>query len=536
MIGSGERWHVAIAALFLATLFAVSITPIKSYDYFWHLATGNWILDHGSLPETDPFTVSSDAVEWIDGEWAFQIAAAVVDRSGGATATSMARGLCVALIFAIGFASVRRRADPAMGLFVIAVSMWGADHRLTTRPETIATLFLAAALWIVLERKPDSTGLCMYAVLTVVWMANHPSALLAPLLAGMVLTGRFVGGERGRPIAWRVGVVAASGLALLINPWGLEGVLAPLRLASLVGSGRFVNSEWTATRFADFPLVYFSVAAVVILIVWRRSWKQEAARLLIFAFFAALAFRYVRNQGFFFAALPFLVGPMIPVTLRPFARRAIGMATVLTLCAIVWKHGGMRSGIDQGQFPVAAVAHLEHLGLEGNIYNPDQLGGYLVWSFYPERRVLTDGRNELHASYIDEYSRARLDQRAWNALIDRYELTLAVDEYHRESMDVVDAVTGKHTSMPASLIYFPRSKWALIGFDDVAMVFARRDSFDPALIEGIEFATLVPDGKIPFVDTSKETIDAAKTEIDRARLVFGRQRSIERIVRMLGGR
>jgi len=534
MSGPDERRRTALTGLLFAVLLAISITPIRSYDYFWHLATGHWILDHKALPETDPFSVSSDQVRWIDGEWLFQMTAAGVDRLGGTTATSIVRGACVALVFLIGFVAMARRADPGVSLFVTAVVMWGADHRLTTRPETVATLFLVAALWLLFEREPDGRGVALYAALTVIWMANHPSALLAPAVAGLALVGRFVAGERGRQLGWRVAMVAGSGFALLVNPWGLEGVLAPLRLASLVGSGTFVNTEWLPTRFADFPLVYVATIATVVLFVLRRGWKEQTAHILIFAFFAALAFRYVRNQGFFFAALPFVVANSLPSIVRQRVRNVVGAATVVLLAGLVWKHEGVRVGVDPDQFPVASVARLRELGLEGNIYNPDQLGGYLIWSFYPERRVVTDGRNELHRTYIEEYAKARLDQRAWNALIDRYALDLAVDEYHRETMDVVDAVTGERKTMPASLIYFPRSQWALIGFDDVAMVFARRDSFEASRLAQLEFSVLVPDGRIPFIDTTPETIERARHEIRRARELFGDQTSIVRIEAMLG--
>lgn len=536
MIESGQRRRFAIAGAFLAIVLAISITPIRSYDYFWHLATGNWILDQGKLPETDPFSVSSDETRWIDGAWLFQVGAAVVDRVGGTEATSVARGVVVALIFTIGLATLLRRVHPVMALFVASVAMWGADHRLTTRPETIATLFLVAALWILLEWKPDARGVVAYGLLTVLWMSSHPSALLAPAVGGLVLAGRFVAGERGRDLVMRGALVAVSGVALLANPWGLEGILAPLRLASLVGSGRFVNIEWTATRPIDFPLVYLVAIAIVALFVVRGEWKEQSARLLIFAFFAMLAFRFVRNHGLFFAAVPFVVSPLVGMDLKTRVRTLLALATSLLLCGLVWMHGGIRVGVDARQFPVASASYLKKLGLEGNIYNPDQLGGYLIWTFYPERRVVTDGRNELHVTYIEEYAKARLDQLAWNALIDKYEITLAVDEYHRESMDVVDAVTGERRKLPVSLIYFPRARWALIGFDDVAMVFARRDAFEAEVIEELELRTLVPDGAIPIVDTSPETMARARAEVVRARELFGRHESIERIAAMLGVR
>ena len=75
---------------------------------------------------------------------------------------------------------------------------------------------------------------------------------------------------------------------------------------------------------------------------------------------------------------------------------------------------------------------------------------------------------------------------------------------------------------------------ALVAFDDTALVFLRRDSFDAGFLERIEFRTLVPDGAIPMIDRSPETIELAKEEIRRARETFGTQRSIVRIAVLLG--
>jgi hypothetical protein len=56
-------------------------------------------------------------------------------------------------------------------------------------------------------------------------------------------------------------------------------------------------------------------------------------------------------------------------------------------------------------------------------------------------------------------------------------------------------MTGAHQQAPASLAYWPRKEWALIGYDDVAMVFARRGAFAPETIKGLEEKGVVPDAR-----------------------------------------
>jgi len=48
--------------------------------------------------------------------------------------------------------------------------------------------------------------------------------------------------------------------------------------------------------------------------------------------------------------------------------------------------------------------------------------------------------------------------------------------------------------MPASLAYWPRRDWALIAYDDVSMVLARRAAFPRETVERMECKEKVPDG------------------------------------------
>ena len=520
--------------LLFALLAVASVAPIRSYDFYWHLATGRWIAEHRALPATDPFSISSDALRWVDGEWLFQLGAWGVVATGGESAVSIARGALVAAIFLVVLLAAAREAGFGMAALVAAIGLWGANHRLTARPESVATLLLVLIL-VILLRPLGKWSAIAFVALVVLWINIHPSALIAPALAGLAGVGFLVGGgATGRAGCLKRWMLAAAGsAALLVNPWGLEGVVAPLRLAKLAGSGLFLNMEWSPTRLADFPLLFLVAPVALVLLLATRERRVLAPRTIVLAFLGFLAFRYVRNHGFFYAALPLLVAPALP---RPVSLRlplpAIAAAAIVA--GVVVTQGGIATGPDPLRFPVAAVARLAELGLEGNVYNPDQLGGYLIWRFYPERRVVTDGRNELHLTWIREYDKARGDSRAWQALVAKYRLTLAVEEYRRESMEVLDATTGERRRVPASLVYFPRERWALVAFDDVGLVFARRDAHDRALLEREEYRALVPDAAMPLVDERPETAALARREIARARAQFGRQEVIERMARIVG--
>ena len=53
------RWldlpHFFTIAIFLTMLIA-AIQPVTDPDFWWHITTGNWILDHHTVPHQDLYT------------------------------------------------------------------------------------------------------------------------------------------------------------------------------------------------------------------------------------------------------------------------------------------------------------------------------------------------------------------------------------------------------------------------------------------------------------------------------------------------
>lgn len=488
-----------LAALALFVLVAIAaLGPIRSYDYFWQLAAGHWIVDHHALPKADPLALASEQKEWIDGEWLWQAAAYVAHNAGGDEAMSIYHALFVGAIFAVAF--LFTESDIGIALALCALAFAGASDRLGVRPATDAALFTVVAIGLLSSRWRYVP--IAYAALTILWINVHPSALLAPLLA---------------LIAMRWIAAGASAVALLINPYGWKAIAAPFELSALIRKGEFVNAEWLPSPFATFPLLYITIAALVLVFLATKEKRANLWRMAMFVLLAALAVRYVRNQGLYFAALPLLVPPV-----RKLSRTLSMGFAIAALVPLGWamQRYDHSTGADPAYFPLHAVAKLKSYALPGNIYNVDQFGGLLEWTFYPQRRTLTDGRNELFAQFIADDATAHRDSRAWHAMIARYDVALSVDEYAREKIEVVDVQSNERRMLPASLVRYRRRDWALIAFDDVAMVFARRDKFPAEVLERIEYRWLVPDDPhIRFIND--EVRNAARAEVARAKRELG---------------
>src|ERR1700730_15990021 len=74
-------------------------------DIFWHLVTGQWMVDHHQIVSQDLFTFTVAGKQWIDPEYTTEIIVALVNKLGGLTLGSLAFG---AVSFA-GFLLIWRR-------------------------------------------------------------------------------------------------------------------------------------------------------------------------------------------------------------------------------------------------------------------------------------------------------------------------------------------------------------------------------------------------------------------------------------------
>src|SRR4051812_35934938 len=273
------------AAGFLVLAAVAALAPIRSYDYFWHLTTGRWIVDHHSIPRFDPLTVASAHVPWINGEWLYEIVLYALHGIGGDAGISIMSALLAAAIFATGFVLAARDQDLGVALLVAAVAFAGASDRLGVRPAAAAALLIVIAIGLLGSRLRLVPLTIAYACVTIVWINVHPSALLAPVLALISMLQekeketrqRAAGGPAGEPPALRAAalrgmiVAAGSAIALLVNPYGWNAIVAPLRLTSEIRSGAFVNAEWLPSSFAFFPLLYVTIGAAVLLFIGTRE-------------------------------------------------------------------------------------------------------------------------------------------------------------------------------------------------------------------------------------------------------------------------
>ncbi len=132
--------------------------------------------------------------------------------------------------------------------------------------------------------------------------------------------------------------------------------------------------------------------------------------------------------------------------------------------------------------------------LEGRLYNDVRFGGWLILHGYPERQVFLDDRNEIHEPLLKEIWEifGRSDVRGWEDLLDRWQIDTVLLRYH-EPIRVTNPDGEDLGRRGFSTLWFRHERWAMVYWDDVAMVLVRRSSVPEGLLAEREYRLVHPD-------------------------------------------
>ncbi len=242
--------HALALAMFAICAFSPAV--LNDGDTWSHIATGDWILAHQSVPHADPFTFSVAGKPWTAHEWLSELLLALAYRAGGFIGVSLLTGLAAA---AAMFVVMRRVAKdlggpalPAVG--VIALIMLAPS--LLARPHILALPIFALYVDALFAARAENRAPPLAAALLMTLWANlHGGfafglALVAPFALEAVVAAN-VGQRTAAARDWAL-FGAASLVAAAVNPFGIEGLLFPVRLMGLHALAQI--NEWGPESFA----------------------------------------------------------------------------------------------------------------------------------------------------------------------------------------------------------------------------------------------------------------------------------------------
>ena len=481
-------------ALVFGIFFSFSFKKIENSDFGFYLAIGNYIQEEKALPRVEKYSYWAEGEEnkivaWLSF-WIFYLLYAGFGYEGLTVFRSFVFGLLGCFVVLSIF---RKKgypfSDPTFRFFCIAATivflMAGIQMRLFVRAEMFAYLILSAYLTVVpvaLESTEFWRRKSFYLlfVLQTLWTNLHLSFLVGLVYAGLFLFDRW----------WRQGLSlrgAGAGvmpllclsLGTLFNPQGLR--IYDYFFGLVLGGEVNHILEWRPL-FQDFSLYsqeafYLYAGAGAAFYFYLRNDFFSALTLVFFGF---LAVKANRNLPMYTLVAAPLICPVcyeilrelkgrIPMSLRK-AYAVLGLTAILFMGVHIRERLNFRlygKGLSFEEYPLEAIRFIREHELKGRMFNDFSLGGFLMWTLYPDYQVFIDGRTQVYGvDRLKTYRRLVVDPDRWESLLRRYDIQFAVAVYP-------EIFKGQVVNNTAPL--FPPDLWSLVYFDRNAIVLVRKD-------------------------------------------------------------
>jgi hypothetical protein len=485
-----NQWKVRLSASFIA--FIIASTAIVAFgsravlqdpDTFWHIRTGQWILQNATVPTVDVFSHTVYGRNWIANDWLADVIFATAFEIGRWRAVVEVTAIAIGAVTAITcfYLTHILRLSVAIGLTAIT-ALFISPHYLA-RPIIFAYPIMSIWLIILLERydRDQSHGKppLLLIPLMIFW-ANISGSFTIGLVSLYIfasyacyrhlVTHSFV--QLGRELIFVLAVSASA----LITPYGIRSTLITLKALSMTFALRHIT-EWRSPDFQVYRahLVYL-IGIVSVFVAY--GVRLRGPRLPMFILMMYLGLSYLRGLIMFVLLVPLISARSVAARawyLRAQNSRtasedpvfqclnnhvvaisATSFAVAIIATAVNWSLAEARP--PGSVAPQAAIDFVKQTKISGNVFNSYDFGGYLIFSGIP---TAIDGRAQ---PFGDAFLRRFFRTINLDDVTDAFRM---LDEYNIEwaLLRPTEALSGALSTSSA---------WEKIYSDDHSVVFVRR--------------------------------------------------------------
>jgi hypothetical protein len=418
---------LAAVSLFLFTLAAFSPHVLGDGDTWSHLATGEWIIAHGSAPHVDPFSHSMAGEPWTAHEWLSEVLLAGAFRLGGWGGVVLLTGAAAALAaLIVGLSAARElRGAPLIATVAIGLSLLTAN--LLARPHVLA-LPLAAA-WgagLIAARDQGRAPPLGLALLMTAWVNMHGGFIFGLVLIGPfaleAVTAAPVGARLPGARAWATFALAAVAAALF-NPYGIDEFLLPFRLVSVENLSRI--SEWRPQDFSHIGTMELALLTLLGLTL-TRPFKMPPIRAILLIALVAMALQHSRHQVLLGILAPMLLARPIAAAIGAGDWRRVARIALPATVAAAMAIGLVRlmmpiQQTDSASAPISALSAVPPELRGKPVLNDYAFGGFLIFEHV---RPFIDARVEFYGDgMLSLYDKLRSgDREAVEDALKRYDV------------------------------------------------------------------------------------------------------------------
>ncbi|MEN9834066.1 MAG: hypothetical protein RL011_259 [Pseudomonadota bacterium] len=427
----------------IAAAMAARLIDLSTADLGRHLANGRWVLENHDVLYTNFYSDTHPHAPFVNHHWLSGLIFYGVHFLSGFM------GLSIVYILMVGGAlavvSFTSWAEFKSWLVVSAavMSLPMVSYRTEVRPEGVSFLLSAITYALVNDYSRDrlkAKWLLILPPLMTFWVNCHIyfffGLMIVAAFAGEALFyHRYGDDSRERASALTKFKVLAStlitsSLATIINPEGWRLATYPFRIFNNYGYMIVENQgiPFFIRRGMHFPVfgsVYVAslvLFTLIVIIAIRRPWRLPLASLAISAALAVMSLSAIRNIamfGLFF--VPTACQTLDVIKSNRWRSAFMSVATILAIALFVLPIGprlitDLGLGLRPGSLDAANFYRSQKL--KGPMFNNYDIGGYLIYTLFPDTKVFVDNRPEAYPSkFLTEvYVPAQEDNGKWREL------------------------------------------------------------------------------------------------------------------------
>ncbi len=476
-----------------ALALALSIKNFREPDLWWQIRTGQWILAHKQVPQTDVFSFTHFGQSWINIKWGFEVLAAILSDTFGPESVFVLQMACSVLILFMlkKILELLDLFDPITFFIASFILLFGIEYRMIGRPEMFTHLLIVMSIYIHLySTHKNSRALWLLIPLQILWTNIHEAYGLGIVIAGIFLVWNLFDSLRHKKslnfIPLIVFFLTLGSVAL--NPRGILLYKKAIDIYFQVNENKFTSelSSFTSALYWQkeaylFSAIILSIIASIMLLSKQKKLQElfqkfTPAYIILLIAMTFLAFSAYRNIALFLlVAFPLLVWifktllPMKPSWSKPLS--AIGIISYFLVVSNTYyhfTHSRDRFGLEvlSTNNPMGAAQYIEQRGLIQQKGFADYLtSSYLLWKLQPNFKSFIDLRDldVFPKSFFNTYLELIQDTKKF------HELDL------KENFKY--AVLFRKTAEPIHHYLYTDTLFACTYVDAVAAVYEKTDNF-----------------------------------------------------------
>ena len=462
--------------LFTIGVYMIGIsTNIETCDYWWHIKTGEYIVNNGNVPTSDIFSWYgiSNNLEWISHEWLSEVLLylpyMLFGQSGGYIIASILFILTGIIIYIFNKDAFNK--NLVFSIFWTMIGLIITISMFNPRPHMFSFILFLITLKIIFTflEKEKSRLVWFIPLISILWVNLHGGSSNLPYILCLIafFTGliekdfEFIKLRKLSKSKLRTLLIVSvvSIVALMFNPHGIKMIFYPyINMADSLMLN--LIEEWRAPDLkllGDYPI--YILIFVIYIILLRRTKPIEFVDLAYILAFTFLTLKSIRFSPFLYAVSTFIIFKYINKKDWDEKIFSIGAIIFSILFIIININPAKDSYKDFSNMQLVDSSIIEDIKENDlkKIYNCYNVGGYLI---YNDIKPFIDGRADMYSDNILKDYRI-IDTMILNAreLIEEYDFDSflvekgsAIDNYIEENPNYIKISSDKNYNLYKKIV------------------------------------------------------------------------------------